>query len=113
MSHGIELFITTGNYRAAYDELNDHEYLGRAKVLAKRNERYSDDGCNVEFTQRVVVGRWFNPKDTQAVEQAIARSFRVECRCEHDCCGCWNGSAWVQHVKGREFIARAGYGANV
>lgn len=116
MSNGIELYVTTGSYRAAYDHLNQSEYLGSAKVLDLRNMSYSDDyGSSYSFTQRIVVGRWFNPsnpKDVQRVQRSIAREFRVECRCEHDCCGCLNGSASIEHVKGREFLARANYGRN-
>lgn len=116
MAKQIELFHTTGKYRVSYDYLNDHEYLGQAKVLAARNKSESDDGTSVQFTQRVVAGSWFdasNPKHVERVARSIAYSFSRDCRCEHDCCGCWNGGAWVEHVKGREFIARASYGANV
>lgn len=116
MPQTFELFRTTGSFRVAYDHLNEHEQLGEAKALGKRNEGGSSDGTGEWFTQRVIVGKWFDPSNETMVKEvtrSLARLYRVECRCEHDCCGHFNGGASVAHKKGREFIAWARYDMNI
>jgi hypothetical protein len=79
---------TSHRYNAGWSHLNDHEHVGTARVLARKPHGRENDEGKRTFSLLLVTSQ--EPAD--AIEEAIWDTMRHTCRCQHDCCGHWQGS---------------------
>ena len=88
----------TSRYRASYEHLNDHQYLGWSFREVSNGKQYwdvSSQSGEVEYDAgytrflRLTASR---PVTRQEMEDTLY-VYRRECACEHDCCGHYSGGA--------------------
>ena len=94
----------TSRYRASYEHLNDHQYLGWSFREVSNGKQYWDVSRRtgeVEFDAgytrylRLTTSRPVTPEELKSVLYV----YQSECACEHDCCGHYNGGAHTSQLK--------------
>jgi hypothetical protein len=88
----------TNRYRAAYDHLNERQYLGWSFREVSNGKQYWDvSGRTGEVEYDAGYTRFLRltasrPVTRQEMEDTLY-VYRRECACEHDCCGHYSGGA--------------------
>ena len=89
---------TSSRYKASYEHLNDHEYLGfsfkevtSGKVHWDVSRRTGEVEFDAGYTRhlRLTTSRPVTPDEMRSALYI----YQKECACEHDCCGHYNGGA--------------------
>lgn len=79
----------TNRYNAAWAHLDEEESLDFSMEVFYGKTRYDSDGERKKVVAHVTVSR---PITREELVQSL-HYFTTQCRCEHDCCGHWNGGA--------------------
>ena len=111
MPSTIRLYTSHGSYRAAYDHLNSHTFVGKAKVLAP--VVLEDDYYKTYIKRTLRLDPQTAKQPTPTLRSALSSHFARECRCEHDCCGHFNGGLYRMRKHGRNVTVWLSYHANV
>jgi len=91
-----ELTVRTGGYRAQYDHLNSHKYIGDYAMLASgKHDVVSDDDDDQDFCEPIGYNHLVRVKKVDdsvtddEIKQAFYQEFSVSgCDHDYDCCGC-------------------------
>ena len=90
----------THQYRDGWSGEDQHQYIGRAKVL--RYQRLADDGIDGKSHKTLIIA----PAALRGTDlsNAIADTMGgSNCRHEHDCCGCPTTYVDVRRISRREY----------
>lgn len=95
---------TSSRYKASYEHLNDHEYLGfsfkevsSGKVYWDANKRTGEVEFDAGYTRHL---RLTTSRPVTLDElRSVLYIYQKECACEHDCCGHYNGGAYGHLLK--------------
>ncbi len=102
----------THKYNPAWSELDDDEYMGFDLKVVYGKARYSDDGESVKTIAYATTSK----PVTETQMYQMLHAFDRSCRCEHDCCGHFNGGARTPKQlsrNGRKWAITLSYYANV
>jgi hypothetical protein len=104
----------THKYNPAWAHLDESEYMGFDLKIVYGKARYSDDGESVKTIAYATASKPVTKSQMYQMLHAFDRS----CRCEHDCCGHFNGGARYSGLKkvsrnGRKWAIPIIYSANV
>lgn len=108
MASHVEVYLRkTFRYVGTFKDMDEHVYLGQAKLLARRrlpqpDSYYEEISHGPVYTQRVIIPKGANRKLWQ---EALTHEFsRHGCHHEYDCCGCASHTADVKFVSKREAV---------
>jgi hypothetical protein len=73
----------THRYNEGWSHLDQHEYIGTARVLSRKPHGSEDYESKKTFSLLLVTSK----EPLESIKEAIEDTFRHACRCEHDCCG--------------------------
>ncbi len=87
----------TARYKASYEHLNEHEYLGFSFKEVSNGKQYWDTNRHGEVEYDAGYTRYLRLTTSRPVTPDELKSalyiYQRECACEHDCCGHYNGGA--------------------
>ncbi len=93
----------TARYKASYEHLNDHQYLGWSFKEVSNGKQYWDTNRDGEVEFDAGYTRYLRITTSRPVtEEELCSTlyvYRSECACEHDCCGHYNGGARHHEVR--------------
>jgi len=88
---------TSHRYNAGWSHLNESEFVGTARVLARKKHGRDYGESRAAFTLLLVSSK----EEPETVIRSIHDTLRHSCRCEHDCCGHWQSHvSKVRHLRG-------------
>lgn len=104
----------TNHYHAGYAHLNETKYMGFDVKCVFGKTIYSND---YETKKTWVYLTASKPVSKKCIAKMLHEFDRC-CRCEHDCCGHFNGGAYYHTLKqlsrnGRKFAVQLSYLMNV
>lgn len=93
----------TSRYKASYEHMNEHEYLGWSFREVSNGKQYWDTNRRGEVEYDAGYTRYLRLKTSRPVTPDELKSalyiYQRECSCEHDCCGHYNGGAYGHKLK--------------
>ena len=105
--HPMDFFAdirTTFRYTQGYAALDDWEPCGTFRLLSRRNVPPTKADYINGTADQVITVRAPRGIGLEQIILALGSYFSRGCRCEHDCCACWQTTAGkVRHIKAREY----------